>query len=84
MKATTNTIYNVGTSFETSVNYIFDKLNSFAGTNFTEKHGPEKKGEQRRSVLGYGKIKKELGWEPEVRMENGLKLTVDYFKTHKI
>jgi UDP-glucose 4-epimerase len=73
-------VYNIGTTVETTVNYIFDKLNTLSGKGFNEKHGPEKKGEQRRSVLSYEKIKKELGWEPKINMENGLRLTVNYFK----
>lgn len=76
-------IYNIGTSVETDVNYIFGKVNEYAGTGFKENHGPPKKGEQRRSVLSYEKIKKELGWEPEVNMAKGLELTIDYFKKHK-
>jgi UDP-glucose 4-epimerase len=76
-------IYNIGTTVETDVNYIFDKINKFAGTGFKENHGPAKKGEQRRSVLSYEKIKKELGWEPDVDMAKGLELTIDYFKKNK-
>ena len=76
-------IYNIGTSVETDVNYIFDKVNEYAGTGYKENHGPPKKGEQRRSVLSYEKIKKELGWEPDVDMAKGLELTIDYFKKHK-
>ena len=75
--------YNIGTSVETDVNYIFDKVNEYAGTGYKENHGPPKKGEQRRSVLSYEKIKKELGWEPDVDMAKGLELTIDYFKKHK-
>jgi UDP-glucose 4-epimerase len=76
-------LYNIGTSVETSVNYIFRKLNEYAGTNFSEKHGPPKKGEQLRSVLSYKKIEQELGWKPAVNMEEGLKKTVDYFKNNR-
>jgi UDP-glucose 4-epimerase len=76
-------IYNIGTSVETDVNYIFGKVNEYAGTGFKENHGPPKKGEQRRSVLSYEKIKKELSWEPGVDMAKGLELTIDYFKKHK-
>ncbi len=76
-------IYNIGTSVETSVNYIFYKVNEYAGTKFEENHGPAKKGEQMRSVLSYEKIKKELGWNPKINMDEGLKLTLEYFKNHK-
>jgi UDP-glucose 4-epimerase len=77
------TIYNVGTSKETDVNYIFNRINEFAGTRFEEKHGPAKKGEQIRSVLSYEKLKKELGWTPKTDIETGLKLTTDYFNNKK-
>lgn len=76
-------IYNIGTSVETDVNYIFSRVNEYAGTGFKENHGPPKKGEQRRSVLSYEKIKNELGWNPEVNMDEGLKKTIEYFKTHE-
>jgi UDP-glucose 4-epimerase len=80
LKTTGPKTYNVATSEETSVNYIFNKLNQFAETSFNENHGHEKKGEQRRSVLSYEKINKELGWEPKVHIEEGIKKTVEFFK----
>lgn len=76
-------IYNVGTSIETSVNEIFREVNNLAGTNFSEQHGPAKKGEQRRSVLSYEKIKQDFGWQPEVDIKEGLKRTVGYFRNKK-
>ncbi len=73
-------IYNVATTKETDVNYIFNRINHFAGTNFEEKHGPAKLGEQKRSVLSYEKINKELGWTPKTSIEEGLKITTEFFK----
>jgi len=78
-----STVYNIGTSHETDVNYIFQKINYYAGTDFTERHGPAKLGEQRRSVLCYEKIGNELGWKPETDIETGLKMTIEYFKNNK-
>jgi UDP-glucose 4-epimerase len=83
LKAKGPVIYNIGTSVETDVNYIFDKINKFAETGFKENHGPAKKGEQRRSVLSFEKIKKDLGWKPDVDMAKGLEMTIEYFKKHK-
>lgn len=83
LENTTPTIYNIGTSKETDVNYLFQRINEFAESNFPVKHGPPKKGEQRRSVLSYDKIKNELGWTPKVDIETGLRATIAYFKTHK-
>jgi len=76
-------IYNVATTRETDVNYIFDRINYYAGTKFEEKHGPGKLGEQLRSVLSFEKISTELGWKPETDIETGLKITTEFFKQKK-
>ncbi len=73
-------IFNIGTGIETDVNTLFLKLRDYTGSNCDEYHAPPKKGEQLRSVLNYAKIKSELNWEPKINIEEGLKLTVDYFK----
>lgn len=74
-------IFNIGTGIETDVNTLFHKLRNYTGSDCEEYHAPPKKGEQLRSVLDYSKIKKELGWEPEINIDEGLRLTVEYFKT---
>ncbi len=76
-------IYNVATTRETDVNYIFERINHYAGTKFEEKHGPGKLGEQMRSVLSFEKISTELGWQPETDIETGLKITTEFFKQKK-
>jgi len=74
---------NIGTSVETNVNELFYILREAAENKDIEKtHGPAKQGEQYRSVLDYGLARKTLGWEPETSVEEGLKLTYDWFKTH--
>jgi UDP-glucose 4-epimerase len=76
-------IYNIATTRETDVNYIFDRINHYAGAGFEEKHGPAKLGEQQRSVLSFEKISTELGWQPQTDIETGLKITTEYFKNKK-
>ncbi|HUK55956.1 MAG TPA: NAD-dependent epimerase/dehydratase family protein [Nitrospiria bacterium] len=74
-------IFNVGTGKEVSVNQLFRALVEITGTKVKEVYGPEKRGEQIRSVLDYTKLKKAADWEPKVELHDGLKLTVDYFRT---
>ncbi len=76
-----NRIYNIGTGIETNVKEIFHKIVKNTGKNITEKHGPEKPGEQKRSVLNSDLIFKDLGWRPIIGLDEGLKQTVDYFKS---
>lgn len=75
-----NEIVNVGTGIETDVNTLFRLLNGMTGGKAKEKHGPPKPGEQKRSVISYKKAEKLLGWKPEVKLEEGLKMTVDFFR----
>ena len=67
----TNTIVNIGTSKETSVNQI----SSFLGGE-SEYIVPNPRGEyeERRKVADISLAKKILGWEPTVTIEEGLKL----------
>jgi UDP-glucose 4-epimerase len=74
-------IYNVGTGKETDVNELYHHIRSLSGSNCEEKHGEAKLGEQLRSVLSYGKIERQLGWRPEVSIQEGLGRTVDYFRS---
>jgi len=73
-------IFNVGTEKATSVNQVFQLINSSFGNQIKEKHGEAKKGEQRTSCLSFGKIKNSLGWSPEMELEKGIKETVEWFR----
>ena len=73
-------VLNVGTGHETSVNELFERLVALTGCGLKAVHGPAKKGEQMRSVIDPTKLRQELGWEPRVALEEGLKRTVEYFK----
>ena len=74
-------IYNVGTTVETGVNDLFNKLNSVAGNNAIEKHGPAPKGEQVRSVITSEKLFQKFNWKPSVQIDEGLRKTFNYFKS---
>lgn len=81
LKITGNGSYNVGTGIEVSVNELYEKLREVTSIPANSRFGPPKKGEQKRSVLSYKKIKDEYAWEPEYSLEEGLKVTVNYFKS---
>lgn len=76
--------FNVGTGLETSVNQLFKSLILLTKSDIEEVHGPAKKGEQMRSSLDYSKIKRKLGWEPQVSLQKGLEKTVEYFNNQLI
>ena len=73
-------IYNIGTSIETDVNKLFQVLREELFPSCPERHAPAKAGEQQRSVITSRKINSELGWQPSVSLDDGLRLTAKYFK----
>lgn len=76
-------LYNVGTGIETDVNTLFHALRKILQPDCPEKHAPAKAGEQKRSVISYGRIQKSLGWSPRVSILDGLAMTAEFFKAQK-
>ena len=50
------------------------------GSGSLKRHGPAKPGEQMRSSLDSKKAKRLLSWSPRVRLDEGLGLTVEWFR----
>lgn len=75
-----NGIYNVGTGIETSVNQIAEMMKKITASESAVNHVEAKPGEQMYSSLSTEKLEKELGWKKQTSIEEGLKLTINYFK----
>jgi len=69
-------IFNVGSGVGTSVNTLFKHLKEITQFMGTAVYAPPRAGELTRSVLNAEKIHKELGWQPKVDIEEGLRLTL--------
>lgn len=72
---------NIGTGVETDVNVLAEHIRTAAGSASEITHGPAKSGEQRRSVVAIGRAAEVYGWKPEVSMAEGVKRTVEFFRT---
>lgn len=73
-------IFNVGTGQETSVNELTRSLLRIVESDIGTETAEGRDYEQRRSCLDYKKIKKSMGWDPEVSLEEGLLETYKFFK----
>ena len=76
-------VFNIGTGVETDVNALFGHINTLTGANAPETHGEAKPGEQQRSVLDASKIGREMGWAPQTDLADGLRETVEWFRTRE-
>ena len=72
---------NLGTGIGTSINALFEKLKAITGYRGDPEYAPAKKGEVFRIYITGQKARRVLGWEPKVTLEEGLRRTVDYFRT---
>jgi UDP-glucose 4-epimerase len=76
-----NTIFNLGYGYGTSINDIYSNLKAATDCKMSAIHGPEKAGETQRIYLEASKARQELDWAPTVGLEDGLRNTVDYFRS---
>jgi UDP-glucose 4-epimerase len=68
-------VFNVGTGLETSVVELYDLCRAVTGSPVEAIEAPARLGELQRSVLDVSLAERELGWRPEVPLEQGLRLT---------
>jgi len=73
-------IFHISTGVPVSVNELFRKLAILTDYESAPNHGPRRKGDVYRIALDNSRARNGLGWEPRVSLEEGLSLTVDYFR----
>ncbi len=76
-------VFNIGTGIETNVNQLYEILAEKVGSNSNMVYGPERLGEQKRSVIDFAKAKRELNWEPRVNLKEGLEKSIQYYQIDK-
>jgi dTDP-glucose 4,6-dehydratase len=76
--------YHVGTGVEKSIEEIADGILSELGKPSDLKTiVPDRPGHDRRYVLDWSKMRRELGWEPRVPFDRGLAETVSWYAQHR-
>ena len=70
----------LGTEVGTSVNELAARLRDLTGAALEPVHGAAIPGEVHRIVLSAGRAEAVLGWRARVRLEEGLRRTVEWFK----
>ena len=72
--------YNIGSGIEKSIEEISDIILSHMGRTSSEKtYVPSRPAHDRRYLLDSSKIRRVLGWKPEVDFEDGIKAAIDWY-----
>jgi len=74
-------IFNIGSGIGTSVNRVFEELAAASAYSQSPVYGPAKAGEVSRICLDASRARQKLGWEPRVEVKEGVRRTVEYFRT---
>jgi UDP-glucose 4-epimerase len=72
--------FHVSTGVAVTVNDLFRKLALLTGYRLEPNFGPSRRGDVYQIALDNERARQEVGWEPRVNLEEGLSLTVDYFR----
>lgn len=73
--------FNVGTGVETSDRQLHSLVAAAAGAPDDPEFHPPRLGDLRQSCLDVGLAKRVLGWEPRVPLADGIRRTVDFFRS---
>jgi len=68
-------VFNIGTGVETSVLELVKAIGRASGVEQAAEHAPPRLGELQRSVLDASLAARQLGWAPQVTLEDGLART---------
>ncbi|MGD1169594.1 NAD-dependent epimerase/dehydratase family protein [Mycobacterium seoulense] len=72
--------FNVGTGIETSDRQLHSAVAAAVGGPDDPEFHPDRLGDLRRSCLDIGLAERVLGWRPRVRLDDGVRRTVEYFR----
>ena len=72
--------FHISTGIPVTINDLYRKIALLTDYKMKPNHGPARKGDVYRIALDNERARRELGWEPRVSLEEGLSLTVDYFR----
>jgi len=76
-----NGVYNIGTGVETSDQEMFNLLAELIGYQSNPHYAPVRKGEIYKICLDWSKAQKELGWHPQLLLREGLRETINYYRS---
>jgi len=73
--------FNIGTGIETSVNELHEACRRAAGSTDSPSYAPARSGDVLRSVIDPTRAWRELGWQPQVSLADGLRATWEWIRS---
>ena len=77
-------VYNLGTGNSITIKSLADILQKISGRRVDINYEPERQADIRHCKADIQKIKKDLGYKPVIKLNEGLREYIDWFQTHCI
>jgi UDP-N-acetylglucosamine/UDP-N-acetylgalactosamine 4-epimerase len=72
-------VFNIAVGDRITINLLFNELARFAGSEMKAIHRDDREGDIRNSLADISKARELIGYNPQIKVEEGLKLTLDWF-----
>ncbi len=79
----TGKVYNVAVAERISINLLFNTLKKLTASEINPTYREEREGDIRNSLADISKAQKYLEYAPATKVEKGLEITLNWFKTRK-
>lgn len=73
-------VYNIGGGERISLNQLFRAMAEELGSTLEPEYAPARAGDVMHSQADVGLAQSDLGWQPEVEWQDGLKRTLDWYR----
>jgi UDP-glucose 4-epimerase len=73
-------VFNVGTGASVTINALWEAIAALSGSGAPPVHGLPRPGDVPHSVAAIDRARADLGYAPRVSFEQGLKMTLDWYK----
>ena len=77
-------VFNCATGRRVTLNETFEALKKLTGYTGTVEYGPERAGDVKHSLADISLAQKHLGYKPLVNFEEGLRRTVEWYKSEAV
>ncbi|MEZ5977313.1 MAG: NAD-dependent epimerase/dehydratase family protein [Planctomycetota bacterium] len=75
-------VYNVGAGASTTIEQLYRSIARLAGSDAEPSFGVERAGDVKHSLASLDRIRAELGYEPGVTFEEGLRRTFEWYRSN--
>jgi nucleoside-diphosphate-sugar epimerase len=73
-------VYNAGNGVSITLNQVWHLLQKLEGITLAAQYGPERAGDVRASQADIGAAIRDLRYEPQFSLEQGLRRTLDWYR----